>query len=271
MYNRKDLNEISNIITNAGNILKKKFDSNLVHNKKKRYSFKSGNEIVIDEDELSQEYIINRIAKFDSNIKVYSEELDSLKFLKKDNSSMKLLIDPLDGTHNFFFGIANWAVSIALLDQNNYPIFGVIYLPMHNLLIRNDKINGKTKFFKNGNEFKTNCIEPTKSLEVIAYDNQFHKLNYKAMKIYKKLTAEVFTTRISGSAQYDAALIAMGKIHGRIFNNTTSYDISPCLPIIKGAGGCASDFNNRPVNAFSKSVVLSSGKKIHSSLLGLIK
>lgn len=271
MYTEKDLAIISNIIVSSGKHLKKKFNTLSSNKKKQKFVFKSKKELVIEEDNFSQDYIIKRLRKFDNQINIYSEELDNLVNLKNDKSNYKLIIDPLDGTHNFYFGIPNWAVSIALLDKNNIPIFGAIYLPMFDLLIRNKKINGITKIFLKNKEIKSNLRDPTEFLEIITYDNQFYKLNSKARKIYDKITKAFFTTRITGSAQYDAAFIAMGKIHGRVFNNTTSYDLSPCIPIILGAGGNVSDFKNKKIDALSKKVILSSGNKIHKRLVSITK
>lgn len=269
MYKINDLNIISNIIIKSGKLLKKKFDDISSYNKSTNFKFKSINELVIDEDNMSQDYIIDNLKKFDNSINIYSEELDNLTQLKNDNTEYKLIIDPLDGTHNFYFGIPNWAVSIALLDRNNFPIFGAIYLPTLDLLVRNKKINGNTKIYKKNKEIRLSSKIQSQSLDIITYDNQFYKLNSKARRIYNEITKVFFTTRITGSSQYDAAFIAMGKVHGRILNNTTSYDLSPCIPIVLGAGGNASDFKNKKINALSKKAVLSSGNKIHKKLLSI--
>jgi myo-inositol-1(or 4)-monophosphatase len=46
-------------------------------------------------------------------------------------SGVRWVVDPLDGTVNFLFGIPQWAVSIACEDADG-PIAGVVYDPMRN-------------------------------------------------------------------------------------------------------------------------------------------
>ena len=109
---------------------------------------------------------------------------------------------------------------------------------------------------------------PVTQLEksIICYDNQFYKLGNTAIKIYDILAHDVFTSRITGSAITDAALIATGRINGRIWNKTQPYDIAPGIPIVKGAGGYVSDFQGNEISVMNKSVLMSSDNNLHRRL-----
>jgi myo-inositol-1(or 4)-monophosphatase len=45
------------------------------------------------------------------------------------SSGLRWVVDPLDGTTNFLFGLPQWAVSIACEDADGAPLAGVVYDP----------------------------------------------------------------------------------------------------------------------------------------------
>ena len=102
---------------------------------------------------------------------------------------------------------------------------------------------------------------------IISYDNQFYKLGHRAIKIYEILANDAFTSRITGSASADAALIATGRINGRIWNKTLSYDIAAAIPIVEGSGGFVSNFRGNQINVLDREVIMSSSKKLNEELI----
>ena len=209
---------------------------------------KTEKELVIREDLISQDIVINGIKEFDPDAIIYSEELDNMHLLEQDENEIKFILDPLDGTHNFYFGMPYWGIGLAVLNKQNESIAGFIYLPALNIFIKNEGNNSST-LLKNGNDWiKCNTTARPLGKSIICYDNQFYKLGNAAMKIYNILAHDVFTSRITGSAITDAALVATGRINGRIWNKTEPYDIAPGIPIVRGAGGIVSDFNNNDIN-----------------------
>ena len=231
---------------------------------------KAEKELVIREDLISQDIVIEGMKKIEPDTVIYSEELNNVHLLEKDRNEIKFILDPLDGTHNFYFGMPYWGIGLAVLNKQNESIAGFIYLPVLNIFIKNEGNNSST-LLKNANDWiKCNTTERPLEKSIICYDNQFYKLGNTAMKIYDILAHDVFTSRITGSAITDAALIATGRINGRIWNKTLPYDIAPGIPIVKGAGGCVSDFKGDTISAMNKSVIMSSDKKLHRTLINKI-
>ena len=188
-----------------------------------------------------------------------------MHLLEQDENEIKFILDPLDGTHNFYFGMSYWGIGLAVLNKHNESIAGFIYLPALNIFIKNEGNNSST-LLKNGNDWiKCNTTARLLEKSIICYDNQFYKLGNTAIKIYDILAHDVFTSRITGSAITDAALIATGRINGRIWNMTEPYDIAPGIPIVIGAGGIVSDFNNNDINVLQKSVIMSSDNLLNET------
>jgi len=228
---------------------------------------KAEKELLIREDLISQDIVIEGIKKIEPDTVIYSEELNNVHLLEKDRNEIKFILDPLDGTHNFYFGMPYWGIGLAVLNKHNESIAGFIYLPALNIFIKNEGNNSLT-LLKNGNDWvKCNTTERLLINSLICYDNQFYKLGNKAIKIYNILAHDAFTSRITGSAITDAALIAIGRINGRIWNRTQPYDIAPGIPIVKGAGGVVSDFQGNTVTVMNKSVVMSSDKMLHEQIV----
>ena len=232
---------------------------------------KTEKELLIKEDLISQVIVINGIKEIEPDAIIYSEELNNMHLLERDRNEIKFLLDPLYGTHNFYFGMPYWGIGLAVLNKYNESIAGFIYLPALNIFIKNEGNNSST-LLKNGNDW-IKCNTTARPLEksIICYDNQFYKLGNTAIKIYDILAHDVFTSRITGSAITDAVLIATGRINGRIWNRTEPYDIAPGIPIVQGAGGVVSDFMNNGIDVLQKSLIMSSDNNLHCRLIQEIR
>ncbi len=231
---------------------------------------KSKKELVIEEDILCQDIIIEAIKAQEPSAVIYSEELSNLDQLKKDTATKKYLIDPLDGTHNFCFGLPFWGISVAVLNADNASVAAVIFIPEFDLLLKCDGPGHPTVFYSKGTWVEATTAQKQMQEALICYDNQFYKLGHRAFRIYENLTKECFTTRITGSAVFDIALIASGKINARIWNNTNPYDIAGGIPIVKGAGGSASDFKGGEVSIFTAEAIMSSDKVLNQRIIEII-
>ena len=68
-----------------------------------------------------------------SNIPILSEESNQYIFNIRKNWKSYWLVDPLDGTKEFINQRNEYTINIALL-KDNYPVFGVIYVPVTDVL-----------------------------------------------------------------------------------------------------------------------------------------
>ena len=229
---------------------------------------KSPNELVGTEDIECQEIILDAIRGERPHASLYSEELDNFDGLPGDGNEEKYVIDPLDGTHNFFFGLPFWGVAIARLDKDNVPVAGVIHLPALGETVFADG-GGGMACYVNGREVAARPAARAPKQAMICYDNQFYKLGPKAFEIYERLTGAVFTTRILGSAAADFLLTAKGRINGRIWNDTNPYDIAAGIAVLRAAGGCVLDFDGNDAGVMSRKVIACSDRSLGEVLVGL--
>jgi len=270
-----DLHKLIDVVGKAGQLLKDRFVEqhfskySTVHSVDFRH--KDSHELLADEDIISQDIIIDGIQELYQEMIIYSEECDNLNEMETDKNK-KFIVDPLDGTHNYCFGNSAWGISLAYLDEENNPLCSIIFIPMLDVFMLSSKTSGSTILRYNGKESYSKTADCMKMKDVvICYDNQFYKLPPRSFEIYKELTKQCFTTRITGSAAYDASMVALGKVGARIWNSTNSYDISAALSIVRNAGGIACNFNGEDATVFDKEVIVCANKNIKEGILEIIK
>lgn len=150
------------------------------------------------------------------------------------------VIDPLDGTTNFIHGIAPFAVSIALMEDEEI-VMGVIYEINLDEMFYAWK---GSKAYLNGKEIQVSKVSTTADSLIATgfpyYD--FSKLdNYlEAMNYFMRNSHGM---RRLGSAASDLAYVAAGRFEGFYEHALHSWDVAAGIIILKQAGGKVSDFN----------------------------
>lgn len=91
---------------------------------------KSDDSPVTSADLAANQIIVDELTRLTPNIPIISEESDNLKLALRVNWERYWLLDPIDGTGEFIAGSGDFAVNIALV-ENNWPVIGVIHAPAH--------------------------------------------------------------------------------------------------------------------------------------------
>ena len=120
------LREIAeSVAREAGRQLREAFAGPLVNVTAKS----SPTDLVSEADHAAERLIRERLAAARPDDGILGEEGGDAK----GSSGLRWVVDPLDGTINFLFGIPQWAVSIACEDEQG-TIVGVVYDPMRDEL-----------------------------------------------------------------------------------------------------------------------------------------
>jgi len=150
------------------------------------------------------------------------------------------VIDPLDGTTNYIHGISPFAVSIALMEDEEI-VMGVVYEISLNEMFYAWK---GSKAYLNGKEIHVSNASKTADALIATgfpyYD--FSKLdNYmEAMNFFMRNSHGM---RRLGSAAADLAYVAAGRFEGFYEHALHSWDVAAGIIIIKQAGGRVCDFH----------------------------
>ena len=230
---------IINIMTKAaykaGNILIKDFRE--VENL--QVSKKGIGDFVTSADLSSEKAIIKILQKGYPKIEIMSEETNSKTNLNKHEKMW--IIDPLDGTLNFLHGLPHFAISMALM-VNEEIISGIIYDPIKDELFWAEKgigafLNGKRIRVSARSQLKDALVStgiPWKGME------SSHK-NY--LKILENIMKSSSGIRRYGAAALDLAYVAAGRYDAFWEFNLKTWDIAAGALIVKEAGGYVGNIN----------------------------
>ena len=215
----------------SGNFLKKEFHQD------QEASLNKGRDIKLKID-IESEKLILKFIKQNSMLPILSEESGA----SNDLGDTYWIVDPLDGSSNYFRKIDICAVSIALMHQGE-PLLGVI----------NDFMNEHLYFAsKNGGAFCNNtpirvsntddAAEGTIMTGIPAksfYSDDEFKLMIKLFQKWKKV-------RMIGSAAIANLYVAKGKADCYEEKGTFIWDVAAGAVIVREAGGFASlsEFNS---------------------------
>jgi myo-inositol-1(or 4)-monophosphatase len=209
----------------AGQLIRENFGSDLNVNEMLQYDIK------LELDVKSQELITGMILKAFPEHAILGEEGGSTG----GDGPIEWIIDPIDGTVNYFFNIPHFCVSIAARDRATQKIImGVIFDPMMNELWTVAEgvpptLNGKPISCSNRTEMKQAVVTVGFSKSKESLDAGFER--------YKKISYNVRKTRMLGSAALAMAYIACGRLDAYVEEQISIWDIAAGLMLVEAGGG----------------------------------
>ena len=85
------------------------------------------------------------------------------------------------------------------------------------------------------------------------------------------MNENIFTTRIFGSATFDACQVAEGILDARILNNTKLCDIAAGKIIVEESGGKVSNFEGEHLDYLNIKDVIISSNNFHDKLVRILE
>ena len=158
------------------------------------------------------------------------------------DSGRRWVIDPLDGTVNFLYGIPQWCVSVALEDASG-ALLGVVFDPLHEELFSAVRGGGA---FVNGGQVRVN---PTESLERALVATGFsYEARHRAEQaaVVSRLLPQVRDIRRAGSAALDLCWVACGRVDGFYERGVKPWDWAAGRLLVEEAGGVVREHAGEP-------------------------
>ncbi len=187
-----------------------------------------GKDIKLSSDKMSEKIIMDILDE--SGISILSEEYG----FKGEESKLCWIIDPLDGTINYFKGMDEMAcVSIALWKEDK-PVLGVVYRFMKDELFYGELGEGA---FLNGEEIKPSDIKETGQAVMAtgfpvkrAYDTESLTQFVKQVQNFKKV-------RMLGAAAIMGTFVACGRFDAYFEDEIMLWDVAAAVALVNAAGG----------------------------------
>ena len=216
------------------------------------------NDYVSDVDRAAEQEIIGTLRHAYPDHEFLGEEGGS-----QGSSEYVWIIDPLDGTTNFLYGLPHFAVSIALQHRGKLQV-GVIYDPVRQELFTATRGNGATL---DGHKIR---VRTHKSIEgrLLATGFPFRLPQHMDAYLgqFQAVLKRAGDLRRAGSAALDLAYVAAGRLDGYWELGLKPWDIAAGALLVREAGGVIGDFNGDESYMDSGNVVAGNPKLFHDLL-----
>lgn len=179
------------------------------------------------------------------------------------DSSRTWIVDPLDGTTNFLFGVPLWAVNVALAVDGKV-VSGVTYVPMLDELFIAELGKGA---WLNGQPIR---VSERASLAdaVLSCGIPFSAKPHQAVFPLEMalLTPHVAGIRRTGAGAIDSAWVACGRWDSYWERQTSAWDMAPGVILVEEAGGRVTDVTGGAFDIHRENVCMTNGA-IHEALI----
>jgi len=207
----------------AGRLLRTHFGSALNVNALEAHDIK------LELDVQSQALITGMILDQFPDHAIYGEE----GLAGNQASPFHWILDPIDGTVNFFYGIPHFCISIALREKTEI-ILGVIYDPIRDEMWQVRK--GEAAFM-NG---KPCAVSARATIPESILSVGFSKTKTtidSGLPLFMDMVYRARKCRLMGSAALDMAYIASGRLDGYVEQSVSLWDVAAGILLIEAAGG----------------------------------
>jgi myo-inositol-1(or 4)-monophosphatase len=220
----------------------------------------SPTDLVSDADRDSEALVLDLIQSARPDDGILSEEGGR----ESSRSGLRWIIDPLDGTTNYLFGLPVWAVAIAVADPDGL-LLGVVFDPSRSELFAalrgaGATLNGGPISVSDRNDLATALIGTG-----FAYDAESRRVQAERMPHVLPVVRDI---RRAGSAALDLSWVACGRLDGFFEAPMKPWDRSAGALLVREAGGIVTPL---PPPFGEDEGVIAAGSTLHSSLQSLVQ
>lgn len=183
----------------------------------------------------------------------------------ESETGINWVVDPLDGTVNFLYGIPHWAVSIAARDHTG-TVVGVVHDPSRAETFTavagsQTRLNGKPVSVSKSDDLGQALVATG-----FAYDP---RVRATQSDLVPELLRQVRDIRRAGAAALDLAWVACGRLDGYFESTMGEWDRIAGELLVKQAGGVTSELPT--MYGVYDDGLIASGPGIHDSLCRLVR
>ena len=218
--------------------------------KAKNIKTKGTDDIVTNVDMESEKYIRSEIATCFPEHGIFGEEESG----DDPRQGYVWIIDPVDGTRNYAWGIPFFSLVIALA-KDGEVIAGVNYDPLHNEMFHAARGKGA---YLNENEIKVSRMESLEGSILgmdLAYEDE--KGTVDMLGAVTKLWPRLKTARIMGSSALGLSYVAAGRTDIYFHHQLQPYDQAAGLLLVEEAGGIVTDRQGMRAGLYSDGIIAS--------------
>jgi myo-inositol-1(or 4)-monophosphatase len=198
----------------------------------------SPTDVVTQTDLRTEELIRRHLREATPDAGVLGEEGETTK----PGARVQWVIDPLDGTVNFLYGLRAWAVSIALEDQDGLAA-GVVFNPVSGECFSAVRGEGASV---NGKPLRvTQCPTLDRAMVATGFSYEAERRREQA-QLLVELLPRIRDLRRAGAAALDLAFVAAGRVDAFYERGLKRWDEAAGRLLVQEAGGVTADLEGEP-------------------------
>ena len=175
------------------------------------------------------------------------------------------VLDPIDGTKSFICGMPAWGTLIALTRQGE-PIYGMVHQPFTHEYFSGD---GSAASYRGPAGDRALRVRPCADLtDAVLLTTSPLLMGETDRRAFQRVEQAVRLSRYGGDC-YAYCMLAAGHVDLVIETELKPYDILPLLPIIEGADGIVSTWDNGPPHAGGR-VIAAGDRRVHAHAMELL-
>lgn len=175
------------------------------------------------------------------------------------------VLDPIDGTKSFIAGMLAWGTLIGLT-RFGEPVFGSMHQPFT-----------RERFFGDGGAARYHGPGGDRDLRVRACEGLSDALMFTTSPLlmnegdrerFRRVENAVRLSRYGGDC-YAYCMLAAGQIDVIIETELKPHDVVALIPIVAGAGGVMTTWENEPAQRGGR-IVVAGDKRVHAAALEML-
>lgn len=220
----------------------------------------SPTDLVTEWDTQAETIIRTRLAEARPHDGCIGEEGDTTS----SSSGITWVVDPIDGTTNFAYGLPGYAVSIAATDEQG-ACAAAVHIPESRELFVAARGQGA---WCNGRRLRCS-VQGDLALALIGTGFSYDPANrHRQLDAIASTAAHVRDIRRLGAAATDLCYVAAGRLDAYWERHLQPWDIAAGMLIARESGATVTDFSGAPVAGGD---VLACSPNLHGALMKVLK
>jgi myo-inositol-1(or 4)-monophosphatase len=193
---------------------------------------------------------------------ILGEEFDA----ERPDAEYVWVLDPIDGTKSFICGMPAWGTLIALTRRGE-PIYGMMHQPFTREHFTGDGSAASYRGPAGDRALRTRACAELK--ETVLLTTSPLLMREPDRHCFGRVEGAGRLSRYGGDC-YAYCMLAAGQVDLVIETELKPYDVLPLIPIIEGAGGIITSWENGRPHAGGR-VIAAGDRRVHAQAMELLK
>lgn len=175
------------------------------------------------------------------------------------------LVDPLDGTTNFFHGLPVFGVSVALVEAGQ-PVAGAVHAPVLGFTCSVARGRGA---MADGRPARVSSRDPATAVVATGFPFRDKDRLPEYERLFRPALRRFEDLRRPGAACLDLAWVAAGILDGFFELGLSAWDVAAGALLVQEAGGVVTDWGGGP--DYLAGDILAGSPAVHATLLEIAR